>query len=61
MRMLPISLIFGCLLLAVAIGINHLFGIDMQETTLGLKGAAYAGVFLFGVLAFHKLSERPGK
>lgn len=60
-KKLLMSLIFGCLVLAVAIGVNHLFGIGMKETALGFKGAVYTGIFLFGVLAYHKLNECPDK
>lgn len=54
------SLIFGLMVLAVSIGITHLLGIEIQKTALGLEYAVYLGIFFFGVLAFHKLSARPG-
>lgn len=55
------SLIFCCLVLAVAVGVNHLLENVMQETALGLKGAVYLGLFLYSGLPFYKLSEHPGK
>ncbi|GAB0079353.1 hypothetical protein I4I80_02735 [Pseudomonas syringae pv. tomato] len=60
MKNILMSLFFGCLVLVVAIGINQLFGIGVQDIGLGLNGAIYAGIFLFGILAFHKLTERSG-
>lgn len=60
MKNILMSLFFGCLVLVVAIGINQVFGIGVQDIGLGLNGAVYAGMFLFGILAFHKLTERSG-
>lgn len=54
------SLIFGFMVLAVSIGITHLLGIEIHKTALGLGYAVYLGIFVFGVLAFHTLSARPG-
>lgn len=51
-------LIFGCVVLAVALGVMHLFGIDL-DLPLGLNGVVCFGVVVGSALSLHKMNAGP--
>lgn len=53
-------LMFGCVVLAVALGVMHLFGLSL-DLPLGANGAVYLGVVLGSALSLHRICESPNK
>jgi hypothetical protein len=59
MGKLLVHLLFGCVVLAFGIGVTHFFGIDMPDTSLGLKWAVYLGIVLAGAQSLHMIRNLP--
>lgn len=59
MGKLLVHLIFGCVVLAFAVGVTHFFGVDMPDDPLGVKWAVYLGIILAGAQGLHMVRNLP--